>query len=109
MGDFLVAILELVIAGLSILIYGTEDKPRHPAVRNMVRTIAFGGSAIVIATALRLIPDQNFHWGIAAIWLLSSFVVLIGEYEIGSKRVAYAIYITMVLLIGIGIKLAIAP
>ena len=101
MGDFLHAILELVIAGLSILIYGTEDKPRHPAVRNTVRTIAFGGSAIVIATALRLIPDQNVHWGIAAICLLSSFVVLMGEYEIGSKRVACAAFATAILLFGV--------
>lgn len=65
-----------------------------------MRFIAFDGAAIAIAIGLNLIPDPEFHLGLEIVWPACVIIVLIGEYDLGSKRVAYAMIFTTVVLNG---------
>ena len=92
-------VLNIVVGFLALFIYGTEERPRHPAIRNTVRVIAFGGAVFVIASGLNVLPDVNFDLGLVTGWIVSFLIVLAGEYELGSKRIAYAIFFTGFILI----------
>lgn len=80
-------LLDLLVSILAGGIYGTEKRPRPAWLRNVVRLVAFGGAAISVATMLsgRSAPPL-----LALLWIGTALIVLIGEYELGSRRVFWA-------------------
>lgn len=100
MSDILVPILEAVVAFLAIAVYGTEQNPRHPILRNTVRLIAFGGAPISGAIVLGVVNNIEFPLLVTFVWAVCSLIVLSGEYYIGSKKIAYvAIAVAVIWLI----------
>lgn len=93
------AILELIFALLAITIYGTEERPRSPIWRNTVRIIAFGGALLSGLGLLGLIPVIDYPIAAMVLWIVCGLIVLVGEYEVGSKRVTIAAVVTLVILI----------
>ena len=83
-------ILEFILAIISVTIYGTEDKPRHPFWRNSIRAIAFIGVFVSAASFLNMFGDYEFPFLIISIWALCSLIVLSAEYYAGSKAVGLA-------------------
>jgi hypothetical protein len=87
MNEIVEAILEFVLGMISHIIYGTEDKPRHPIWRNTVRVIAFSGAFISAASLLKFLGNFVVPFPIIMIWLLCSVIVISAEYYAGSKKV----------------------
>ena len=96
-------VLEMIATFLAFAIYGTDAKPRHPVWRNAVRMIAFGGAAIAIASLLSLLGNVEIPTIAVVIWGLCSVIVLLAEYELGSRRVAFASLFALVLLISVAV------
>ena len=98
-------ILEFILAFVAMAIYGTEEKPRHPIWRNSVRTIAFAGVLVSIASFLNIFGAFEFPLVIVLIWAICSLLVISAEYYVGSKKVClaafivYPIWLAVVLLI----------
>lgn len=83
-------IAELFIAAMSIAIYGTDDKPRHPIWRNSVRLVAFCGAFVSIASLSGWLNDTTFPMALVVTWGVCALIVLSAEYYVGSKKVCYA-------------------
>jgi hypothetical protein len=94
----MVEIIELFIAAVSFAIYGTDERPRHPFWRNAVRTVAFTGAIIFLASLLGWL-NIIFPMALTLFWCLCGLIVLCAEYEIGSKNVAYAALGTFAILL----------
>ena len=88
-------IIELILTFVAVTIYGTEEKPRHPIWRNSVRTVAFGGVLISIASFLNLLGDLKFPIVVVLIWVICSLLVISAEYYVGSKKVCLAASIVL--------------
>ena len=87
MNEIVEAALEFVLAIISHIIYGTEDKPRHPIWRNTVRVIAFSGTIIAAASLLNFLGNIVVPFPIIMIWILCSLIVVSAEYYAGSKKI----------------------
>ena len=92
--------VEFVVMILGAGLYGTEARPRHPVWKNTLRVVAFGGGALAIASMLSLLGDTRFPVLAILFWLACSLIVLVAEYELGSRRIAFAGYGMAILLIG---------
>lgn len=86
-------ILEVIIGLLAIWIYGSEDRPRHPIWRNSVRTIAFSGLLVSTASFLGKLGSVRFPLPLIVIWAVCSLVVIMAEYDLGSKKLCLAAFI----------------
>jgi len=86
-------ILELILAFVAVAIYGTEEKPKHPIWKNSVRTVAFTGVLVSIASFLNVFGSFEFPLFIALIWAICSLLVISAEYYVGSKKVCLAAFI----------------
>ncbi len=94
----MVEILELIIAALGWLIYGSEEKPKHPIWRNTVRVIAFAGAAVLVAVMLDLAGNIQVPLIVSAFWFVCFMIVFSAEYYIGSVIIAYAAIATFALM-----------
>ncbi|MCE8546792.1 hypothetical protein KBY25_13255 [Ruegeria pomeroyi] len=92
-------VLEIIVTLLAVTIYGTEERPRSPIWRNTVRVIAFGGAFLSGLGLLGLIPVIDYPIAAMMLWGVCGLIVLVGEYEAGSKRVAIAAIVAAVILI----------
>jgi hypothetical protein len=95
------AILELLIGLLGYAIYGTSERPRHPLLRNMVRLIAFGGTAIAVAFLFGLTGGFKFFPFVIFVWLLCSLIVIYAEYYLGNPKIAHAAAMAYTLLFAV--------
>ncbi len=94
-------VLELIIQYLGLAIYGTEEKPRHPIWRNIVRLIAFSGAAFSILHMLDMTGSTSVPLVISALWLVTFMIVLSTEYYFGPKKLAYAIIAVFLIWISV--------
>ena len=101
--DIMDSILELLIGLLGHAIYGTPERPRHPFLRNLVRLIAFGGTAIAIAFLFGLTGGFKFPPFATFVWLLCSLIVICAEYYVGNPIIARAAAMAFVLLFAIAV------
>lgn len=92
-------VLEFIVTLLAITIYGTEERPRSPIWRNTVRVIAFGGALLSGLGLLGLMPVIDYPIAAMVLWIVCGLIVLVGEYEAGSKWVAIAAIVAVVILI----------
>jgi len=92
-------VLEGVLTVAACLVYGTDAHPRHPALRNGARLIAFGGLGVALAwvSFWPLVTAPPMF--VTAPWLLVALIVLLAEYDLGSKRLAYLGIAGMALLV----------
>ena len=95
----MVEVLELIIDALGWLIYGSEEKPKHPVWRNTVRVIAFSGAAVFVAAMLNLTGNIEVPLIVSGLWFLCFMIVFSAEYYIGSVKVAYAAIATFAILV----------
>lgn len=86
-------VYEILLQLLALTIYGYEEKPKHPLWRNSVRTVAFVGAFISIASLLNLLGNIEFPMFVTLIWGICFVIVITAEYELGSKRVCLAAFI----------------
>lgn len=100
------SILELLIAGVALQIYGNRESPRHPALRHTVRAIALGGSTLILTslTGLWEPPEalsRNLLGAAMAVWFLCFLIVIMAEHEAdtGSTPVMVASLLFFPLLI----------
>jgi hypothetical protein len=94
----MVELFELIIAALGWLIYGSEEKPKHPIWRNTVRVIAFSGAAVFVAVMLGLAGNIQVPLIVSAFWFVCFMIVFSVEYYIGSVVIAYAAIATFALM-----------
>jgi hypothetical protein len=81
------ALVEGVVTLAAIAVYGTDTNPRHPALRNGLRLIAFGGLTVALAW-VSFWPNVAAPMYVTAPWMLAGLIVLLAEYDLGSKRLA---------------------
>jgi multisubunit Na+/H+ antiporter MnhB subunit len=81
-------IVEVIATILSILIYGTEEKPRHPIWRFLLLSYTFVGFMVMAAGFLGFVDEDDIPRVLIFIWALSCVVALLGEFEFGSKKIA---------------------
>ncbi len=94
------AVLEAIVSGLGLAIYGTPERP-HPAVlRNLCRIIAFAGVPIALVAL-----TTPFHppFALALGWGLAFTIVFCAEWELGSRKLAWAGAGSIVLLLSVAI------
>ncbi|MGL4239337.1 hypothetical protein [Tabrizicola sp.] len=96
-------LLEFLTLMLAMAIYGSEKHPRHPAIRNSIRIIAFAGSAVALAIMLGLVADIRVPLIVTVLWGLAGLIVLMAEHELGDKRIAVAAWLTGAALLGVGL------
>lgn len=94
-------ILELIISFLAIWIYGTEEKPKPPIMRNSVRAVAFSGFLVSAASMLGLLGRIEFPLPLILSWAFCAVLIVTAEYYLGSKKIWVAA------IIGLAIWLAI--
>jgi hypothetical protein len=96
-------VLEGVLTVAAYLIYGTDAHPRHPALRNVARLNAFGGLVVAIAWVSFWPHVTAPPMYVTLPWMLTGLTVLLAEYDLGSKRLAYLSMAGSALLIGIAL------
>ena len=77
-------ILEAVGAFFAIFIYGSEENPKHPIWRTALRAAFLVGYAVSVATLFGLI-DVAFPLWLTILWIACWGVILMAEFEVGSK------------------------
>ncbi len=100
--EIVLVVFEAALTVAAYLIYGTKAKPRPPALRFVVRVIAFGGLPIALAW-VSFWSDVAAPIFVFLPWALSVLIVLLAENDLGSKRLAYANIVGMTLLIAVGL------
>ncbi|PIB25651.1 hypothetical protein BFP76_00515 [Amylibacter kogurei] len=96
-------IAEIIVTFLGWTIYGSEENPRHPFWRNSVRTVAFLGAFISIASFLNILGDFEFPRVVVGFWAVCSLMVILVEYYIGSKKVCLAAFVVCAIWFIVGI------
>lgn len=99
-------IAEFIAAMLAALIYGTEDRPRHPFWRAALRAIVFGGGAIFFVSVglTGRIPPLSLWVGF--VWVFASMMLLIGEYECGWPALSLLNAAMMILALIVALRIA---
>jgi hypothetical protein len=93
-------ILEAIAAVFGWLVYGTEKHPRHPAIRNSVRIIAFSGS--IFAFGWLMIPNTfGIPWLALLVWCSCGIAILFAEAELGQARIAIAGWVCAAVLLAV--------
>jgi hypothetical protein len=96
------ALVEGVVTLAAMAVYGTEARPRHPALRYGLRVIAFGGLAVALAW-VSFWPNVAAPMYVTVPWMLAALIVLMAEYDMGSKRLAYLSFAGLALLIAVAL------
>jgi hypothetical protein len=107
MALFMVEILELVLTFVTVWIYGTDDKPRHPIWRNSVRIVAFTGAFVSAASLLSILGNFEVPRVATLIWALCSLIVISAEYYVGSKKVFLAAVIVFATWLAISLEIVV--
>ena len=100
---FVVEFLDLILAYLAVWVYGTEDRPRHPVWRNSIRIVAFSGLLVSAAWYGGVLGSVEFPYVVILIWAICSLIVLVAEYDLGSKKVCLAAFIAFPIGLAIAI------
>ena len=93
------SILEFIAAIVAVGIYGTEDKPRHPVWRILLRIVAFGGGGFALANIL-LPLGVDVPIVISVLWGFSLLIVLSAEHHFGRAWLSFAAMGTGILVLG---------
>ena len=93
------SILEFIAALVAVGIYGTEDKPRHPVWRNLLRVFVFGGGAFALANIL-LPLGIAVPIALSVVWGFSLVIVLSAEHYFGETWLSLAAMGTGALVLG---------
>ena len=94
-------VLDAIVAFAAWLIYGTEDRPRHPALRYAVRAVGLGGTIALTGAILGLVPMHPVLVLLSPVIFLCLLIVFSAEYRY--RRPPWALAAGIV---GVGLLLA---
>lgn len=81
------ALVQLLLTGFAVLVYGTPEKPRHVVWRGILRTVVFSGAALGLLGMFAVEPLSSWPKVLLVLWLFPYFILIQGEHEFGNKRV----------------------
>jgi uncharacterized membrane protein HdeD (DUF308 family) len=95
-----------VIAGLfCALIYGSEEKPRHPIWRYLLLGYTFSGFVLIVLGFLGFVSEDDIPNALIGIWFFVCVIALNGEYTLRSEKNAMIILVIGVILFVWGLLL----
>lgn len=95
-----------VIAGLfCVLIYGSEERPRHPIWRYLLLGYTFSGFVLIALGFVGFVSEDDIPRALIGIWLFACVIALNGEYTFRSEKNAKIILAIGVILFVWGLLL----
>jgi hypothetical protein len=95
--------LELLVHVAAGTIYGTPEKPRPAYLRGLVRVVAFAGAMAVFAALAGAVDLGGVPRLVFLPWALCGLIVILAEYELGSKWIGITAWAVVVALFVVGL------
>ena len=93
-------VLEFLVGIFATFVYGTKDRPKHPAWRNTLRTFVFGGCLVAVVNLLGIPGAFDVPFWLIAVWLFCFVTVIAAEYYASIPWLSLAAFVIGVCLLG---------